>query len=80
MLDPIDTTHMAPATDGNGYLLPETRWIFALLGYEFELISLPMGLLLGSNGNPTGMWVWVCTSTTHTCKPMGFLKPALKST
>jgi hypothetical protein len=27
-----------------GYPLPETRWIFALLGYGFESISLPMGL------------------------------------
>jgi hypothetical protein len=40
--------------DGNGYPLPETRWVFALLGYEFGSISLPMGLLMGSNGNPTG--------------------------
>jgi hypothetical protein len=58
--------------DGNGYPLPETRWIFALLGYGFESISLPMGLLMGLNGNPTGMWAWVCSSTTHTRKPMSF--------
>jgi hypothetical protein len=58
--------------DGNGYPLPETRWVFALLGYGFGSISLPMGLLMGSNRNPTGTWAWVCSSTTHTRKPMGF--------
>jgi hypothetical protein len=42
--------------DDNGYPLSETRWIFALLAYEFGSISLPMGLLMGSNGNPTGTW------------------------
>jgi hypothetical protein len=60
------------ARDGNGYPLPETRWVFALLGYRFGSISLPMGLLMGSNGNPTGTWAWVCSSTTHTRKPIGF--------
>jgi hypothetical protein len=40
--------------DDNGYPLLETRWVFALLGYEFGSISLPMGLLMGSNGNPMG--------------------------
>jgi hypothetical protein len=60
------------ARDGNGYPLPETRWVFALLGYGFGSISLPMGLLMGSNGNPTGTWAWVCSSTIHTRKPMGF--------
>jgi hypothetical protein len=45
-----------PCRDGNGYPLPETRWVFALLGYGFESISVPMGLLMGSNGNPTGTW------------------------
>jgi hypothetical protein len=58
--------------DGNGYPLPETWWVCALLGYGFESISLPMGLLMGSNGNPTGTWACVCSSTTHTRKPMGF--------
>jgi hypothetical protein len=62
----------ATARDGNGYPLPETRWVFALLGYGFGSISLPMGLLMVSNRNPTGTWVWVCSSTTHTRKPMGF--------
>jgi hypothetical protein len=57
---------------GNGYPLPKTRWVFALLGYGFESISLPMGLLMGLNGNPTGTWAWVCSSTTHTRKPMSF--------
>jgi hypothetical protein len=61
--------------DGNGYPLPEIRWVFALLGYVFGSISLPMGLLMGSNGNLTGMWSWVCSSTTHTRKPMGFKNP-----
>jgi hypothetical protein len=42
--------------DGNGYPLPEIRWVFALLGYGFESISLSMGLLMGSNGNPTSTW------------------------
>jgi hypothetical protein len=42
--------------DGNEYPLPETRWVFALLGYGFGSIFLPMGLLMGSNGNPTGTW------------------------
>jgi hypothetical protein len=44
------------ARDGNGYPLPKTRWVFALLGYGFGSISVPMGLLMGSNGNPTGTW------------------------
>jgi hypothetical protein len=38
------------------YPLPETRWVFALLGYEFESISLSISLLMGSNENPTGTW------------------------
>jgi hypothetical protein len=58
--------------DGNGYPLPETWWVFALLGYEFGLISIYMSLLMGSNGNPMGTWAWICSSTTHTRKPMGF--------
>jgi hypothetical protein len=56
----------------SGYPLPETRWVFALLGYGFGSIYVPMGLLMGSNGNPMGTWAWVCSSTTHTRKPMGF--------
>jgi hypothetical protein len=78
MLPPhvIATLHSRAASlvsrDGNGYPLPETRWVFALLGYGFGSISLPMGLLMGSNGNPTGTWAWVCSFTTHTRKPMGF--------
>jgi hypothetical protein len=58
--------------DGNGTRYPKPDGVFALLGYGFGSISLPMGLLMGSNGNPTGTWVWVCSSTTHTRKPMGF--------
>jgi hypothetical protein len=57
---------------GNGYPLPETRWVFALLGYGFRSISLSMGLLMGSNRNPTGTWACVCSSTTDIRKPMGF--------
>jgi hypothetical protein len=62
----------AQTRDGNGYPLPETRWVFALLGYRFGSISLPMDLLMSSNGYPTGTWAWVRSSTTHTRKPMGF--------
>jgi hypothetical protein len=58
--------------DGNRYPLHETWWVFSLLGYGFGSISLPIGLLIGSNGNPMGTWAWVCSSTTHTRKPMGF--------
>jgi hypothetical protein len=58
--------------DGNGYPLPETRWVFAILGYGFGSISVPMGLLMGSNGNPTGTWAWVCSSTTIPANPWGF--------
>jgi hypothetical protein len=58
--------------DSNGYPLPKTRWVFALIGCGFGLISLPIGLLMGSNGNPTGTWACVFSSTTHTRKPMGF--------
>jgi hypothetical protein len=65
----------ATRRDGNGYPLPETRWVFALLGYEFGSISVPMSLLMGSNENPTGTWTWVCSSTTHTRKPTGFKNP-----
>jgi hypothetical protein len=63
---------MVGSRDGNGYPLPETWWVFALLGYGFGSIFVPMGLLMGSNGNPTGTWAWVCSSTTHTRRPMGF--------
>jgi hypothetical protein len=65
--------------DGNGYPLPETRWVFALLGYGFGSISVPMSLLMGSNGNPTGyvgmgLFFHYPYPQTH-----GFLKSALKS-
>jgi hypothetical protein len=46
---------MVIGRDGNGYSLLETRCVFALLEYEFVLISLLVGLLMGSNGNPTNM-------------------------
>jgi hypothetical protein len=73
----IDERAARPGTgrDGNGYPLLETQWVFALLGYEFGSISLLMGLLMGSNGKPTGTWSWVCSSTTHTRKLMSFLNP-----
>lgn len=33
--------------DGNGYPLPDTRWVFILLGVGFGLYFLSMGLLIG---------------------------------
>jgi hypothetical protein len=51
-----DPVNAREGRDGNEYPLPEIRWVFALLGYGFESISLLMGLLMGSNGNPTDTW------------------------
>jgi hypothetical protein len=50
----LPTLSCGTTRDGNGYPLPETWWVFALLGYGFGSISLPMDLLMGSNGNPMG--------------------------
>ena len=41
--------------DGNGYPKPETRWVFTPLGYGFESIFIPMGLLMGINLYPAGL-------------------------
>ena len=34
--------------DGNGYPKPETRWVFAPLGYGFGSTFRPVGLLMGT--------------------------------
>jgi hypothetical protein len=67
------------ARDGNGYPKPETRWVFTLLGYEFVSIFIPMGLLIGINLYPAGLWVWVCSYSTQTREPVGFLNPTKPS-
>jgi hypothetical protein len=46
--------HWSTARDGNGYPLPETRWVFTLLGDGYGLISKLMGFLMVDNGY-TGM-------------------------
>jgi hypothetical protein len=61
------------ARDGNGYPKPETRWVFTPLGYGFGSIFIPMGLLMGINVYPTGLWVRVCSYSTQTREPVGFL-------
>jgi hypothetical protein len=66
--------------DGNGYPKPETRWVFTPLGYGFGSIFIPMGLLMGINVYPTGSWVRVCSYSTQTREPMGFLNPTKPST
>jgi hypothetical protein len=58
--------------DGNGYPKPETRWVFTLLGYGFGSIFIPMGLLMGINLYPAGLWVRVCSYSTQTREPVGF--------
>jgi hypothetical protein len=65
--------------DGNGYPKPETRWVFTLLGYGFGSIFIPMGLLMGINVYPTGSWVRVCSYSTQTHEPVGFLNPTKPS-
>jgi hypothetical protein len=65
--------------DGNGYPKPETRWVFTPLGYGFGSIFIPMGLLMGINIYPTGLWVRVCSYSTQTREPMGFLNPTKPS-
>jgi hypothetical protein len=63
-----------PVRDGNGYPKPETRWVFTPLGYGFGSIFIPMGLLMGINVYPMGSWVRVCSYSTQTREPVGFLK------
>jgi hypothetical protein len=65
--------------DGNGYPKPETRWVFTPLGYGFGSILIPMGLLMGINLYPTGLWVRVCSYSTQTREPVGFLNPTKPS-
>jgi hypothetical protein len=61
--------------DGNGYPKPKTRWVFTPLGYGFGSIFIPMDLLMGINVYPTGSWVRVCSYSTQTREPVGFLNP-----
>jgi hypothetical protein len=68
-----------PTRDGNGYPKPETRWVFTPLGYGFGSIFIPMGLLMGINVYPTGSWVRVCSYSTQTREPVGFLNPTKPS-
>jgi hypothetical protein len=65
--------------DGNGYPKPETRWVFTLLGYGFGSILIPMGLLMGINLYPAGLWVQVCSYSTQTRESVGFLNPTKPS-
>jgi hypothetical protein len=65
--------------DGNGYPKPGTRWVFTPLGYEFGSILIPMVLLMGINLYPTGLWVQVCSYSTQTREPVGFLNPTKPS-
>jgi hypothetical protein len=65
--------------DGNGYPKPETQWVFTPLGYGFGSIFIPMGLLMGINLYPTGLWVRVCSYSTQTREPVGFLNPTKPS-
>ncbi|KAL6635019.1 hypothetical protein ACP70R_027690 [Stipagrostis hirtigluma subsp. patula] len=61
--------------DGNGYPRPETQWVFTLLGHGFGSKPGPMGLLVGQNLNPAGLWAWVWDHSTQTRKPMGIFNP-----
>jgi hypothetical protein len=58
---------------------PETRWVFTPLGYGFGSIFIPMGLLMGINLYPSGLWVRVCSYSTQTREPVGFLNPTKPS-
>jgi hypothetical protein len=42
---------------------------------EYEIIYLPVGMLMGKNLYPLGRQVWVWVGTTHTCGPMGKIYP-----
>jgi hypothetical protein len=53
--------------DSNGYSQPDTRWVFAPLGYVCGLNILLVGLLLGKNLHPTGKRVLERSTFTHTC-------------
>jgi hypothetical protein len=70
---------MAGTRDDDGYPKPETRWVFTLLGYEFESIFILMGLLMGINIYPAGLWVRVCSYSTQTREPVSFLNPTKPS-
>jgi hypothetical protein len=48
---------------------------FYLLGYGFRSIFIPMSLLMGINVYPTVLWVRVCSYSTQTREPVGFLNP-----
>jgi hypothetical protein len=65
--------------DGNGYPKSETRWVFTPLGYGFGSIFIPMDLLMGINLYPSGLWVRVCSYSTQTREPVGFLNPTKPS-
>ena len=42
--------------DGNGYPKPETRRVFAPLGYGFGSTFRPVGLLMGTKSYLLGLW------------------------
>jgi hypothetical protein len=69
----------AGSRDGNGYPKSKTRWVFTLLRYEFGSIFITMGFLMGINLYPTGLWVRVCSYSTQTREPVGFLNPTKPS-
>jgi hypothetical protein len=75
----VERTSDVGIRDGNGYPKPETRWVFTPLGYGFGPIFIPVGLLMGINLYPAGLWVRVCSYSTQTREPVGFLNPTKPS-
>ena len=55
--------------------VPETRWVFAPLGYGFGSTFRSVGLLMGTKSYPLGLWARICSYNTRTREPMGFLNP-----
>jgi hypothetical protein len=75
VINVLEILTLVATRDGNGYPKPETRWVFTPLGYGFGSIFIPMGLLMGINVYPAGSWVRVCSYSTQTREPVGFLNP-----
>jgi hypothetical protein len=63
------------ARDGNGYLKPKNPTGFIRYEGGYEMIFLPMGMLVSKNLYPLGKRVRVWMDTTHTCVPVGKIYP-----
>jgi hypothetical protein len=65
--------------DGNGYLKPETRWVFYPIRVRVWVNSHTHGFVNGHKSIPAGLWVQVCSYSTQTREPVDFLYPTKPS-